>query len=264
MSGLWDNETCLTLIDAYESKRVLWDSTYEEYYNRIKKEDAWRSFRRERSKQKRSSKTGSGQHQAYVSKWFAFYRMKFLMDKSERNETRDSSNENRTQDVLDVENGDSQGINDNDASSEIRPAKQKSAKKKKIEYDNLMVMSAYELLKKTADSDDPYTSYGLHIANELKKYNKGTLACVKHAINNIIFQADMGNYSPNVNCRREYYNQPQQYGYTTSTSTVSSPPAPPSPTLESTNRQSLAETANADNQFTELESLLTCQNFFNI
>ncbi|CAG5022565.1 unnamed protein product [Parnassius apollo] len=113
MSGLWNNETCLTLIDAYESKRVLWDSTYEEYYNRIKKEDAWRdisdtlnisvddvkkivsltgSFRRERSKQKRSSKTGSGQDQAYVSKWFAFDRMKFLMDKSEPNETRDSSN----------------------------------------------------------------------------------------------------------------------------------------------------------------------------
>lgn len=44
MSDLWDNETCLTLIDAYESKRVLWDSTYEEYYNRIKKEDAWRDI----------------------------------------------------------------------------------------------------------------------------------------------------------------------------------------------------------------------------
>lgn len=34
----------------------------------------------------------SGQDQAYVSKWFAFDRMKFLMDKSEPNETRDSSN----------------------------------------------------------------------------------------------------------------------------------------------------------------------------
>ncbi|CAG5022563.1 unnamed protein product [Parnassius apollo] len=50
----------------------------------------------------------------------------------------------------------------------------KSAKKKKIEYDNPMVKSAYELLKKTADNDDPYTSYGLHIANELKKYDKAT------------------------------------------------------------------------------------------
>ncbi|CAB3222659.1 unnamed protein product [Arctia plantaginis] len=235
MSGLWDNETCLTLIDAYESKRVLWDSTYEEYYNRIKKEDAWRdisdtlnisvddvkkiivsltgSFRRERSKQKRSSKTVSGQDQAYVSKWFAFDWMKFLMDKSEPNETRDSSNDNRTKDVLDVENADNQGINDNEASSEMRPPNQKSAKKKKIEYDNPM--------------------------------------------------ADMGNYSPNVYCPSEYYNEPQQYGYTTSTSTVSSPPAPPSPTLESTNRPSPAETAKADNQFTESESLLTSQNFLN-
>ncbi|CAG5000458.1 unnamed protein product [Parnassius apollo] len=49
--------------------------------------------------------------------------------------------ENRTQDVLDVENADSQGINDNEASSEMRPPKQKSAKKKKIEYDNPMVKS---------------------------------------------------------------------------------------------------------------------------
>lgn len=169
--------------------------------------------------------------------------------------------ENRTHDVLDVENADSQGINDNEASSEMRPPKQKSAKKKKIEYDNPMVKSAYELLKKTADNDDPYTSYGLHIANKLKKYDKHTLACVKHAINNIMFQADIGNYSPNDYCPREYY---KQYGYTTSTSTVSSPPAPPSPTLESTNRPSPAETANADNPFTESESLFTSQKFFNI
>ncbi|RVE48499.1 hypothetical protein evm_006810 [Chilo suppressalis] len=60
------------------------------------------------------------------------------MDKSEPNETRDSSNENRTQDVLDVENADSQGINDNEASSETRPSKQKCSKKTKIEYDNPM------------------------------------------------------------------------------------------------------------------------------
>lgn len=53
--------------------------------------------------------------------------------------------ENRTQNVLDFENADSQGINDNEASSEMRPPTQKSAKKKKIEYDNPMVKSAYEL-----------------------------------------------------------------------------------------------------------------------
>ena len=36
--------------------------------------------------------------------------------------------------------------------------------------------------------------YGCHIANKLRKYKPKTRALVEHAINNIIFEADMGRY----------------------------------------------------------------------
>lgn len=79
---MWTNEKCVMLISLYESKRVLWDAKYEQYFNKQKKADAWRSisismeidvdeikkkmtsllgsFRRERSKVKRSMTTGKG------------------------------------------------------------------------------------------------------------------------------------------------------------------------------------------------------------
>lgn len=48
-------------------------------------------------------------------------------------------------------------------------------------------------------SNDPYYIYGQHISNELRKYDPRTLAHVKNAINNIIFEADMGKYQDLVN-----------------------------------------------------------------
>ena len=58
-----------------------------------------------------------------------------------------------------------------------------------------MLTEAYNLLHKRIDSPtDPYIIFGQHIANELRKYDPRTLAHVKHAINNIVFDADMGKY----------------------------------------------------------------------
>ncbi|KAL1497237.1 hypothetical protein ABEB36_008230 [Hypothenemus hampei] len=41
-------------------------------------------------------------------------------------------------------------------------------------------------------SNDPYITYALNMANELRKYDAQTRAHVKKAISNILFEADMG------------------------------------------------------------------------
>lgn len=56
-----------------------------------------------------------------------------------------------------------------------------------------MLEKAFTLLQNSAyDNTDPYFTYGQHVANEMRKYDSHTLAYVKKAINNILFDADMG------------------------------------------------------------------------
>ncbi|KAG6438900.1 hypothetical protein O3G_MSEX000311 [Manduca sexta] len=43
---------------------------------------------------------------------------------------------------------------------------------------------------------DPYFTFGQNLANELRKYDSRTLSYVKRAINNVIFEADLGKYTP--------------------------------------------------------------------
>ena len=79
-----DTESLRELVQLYESNRVLWDSKHSDYYNKCKREDAWRqisqqanipvkdlkkkiqsltgSFRREKSRVKKSQVTGSGKY----------------------------------------------------------------------------------------------------------------------------------------------------------------------------------------------------------
>lgn len=78
----WSNEKILKFIELYRSKLVLWDSKNPNYYNKFSKHDAWEelatamdistddcklkinsllsSFRREKTKIKRSHGTGTG------------------------------------------------------------------------------------------------------------------------------------------------------------------------------------------------------------
>lgn len=88
-------------------------------------------------------------------------------------------------------------------SPEAPPPKRRVKDSKSIssaatQQNQAMLVEAFDILKSSAAaSTDPYFSYGQHIANELRKYDPRTLAQVKHAINNVIFDADMGKYSYN-------------------------------------------------------------------
>ncbi|XP_071639782.1 uncharacterized protein [Temnothorax longispinosus] len=105
----WDQEICIQLINEYKNKEVLWNPRDSAYYNKIKKEDAWRelaektgksseevkkkieslkgSYRREKTRVKTSMGTGKGRHEIYKSKWFAYESLQFLEDKDEPRRT---------------------------------------------------------------------------------------------------------------------------------------------------------------------------------
>ncbi|XP_060809362.1 transcription factor Adf-1-like [Amyelois transitella] len=101
MSVVWGNDTVLLLIELYESRDLLWDTSHRDYRNKIKKNDAWEDiakalklprkeieakvhtlrsqFVRERKKVKSSKTTGSGREDMKSSAWFAYDAMKFLL-----------------------------------------------------------------------------------------------------------------------------------------------------------------------------------------
>lgn len=88
-----------------------------------------------------------------------------------------------------------------------------------------MLTKAFKILQETSQATDSYFSYGQHSANELRKYDSLTLIYVKQAINNIIFEADLGRFSP-------------LYGCTTQQSQ----------NLSNSNTDSLASTSTQDNE----------------
>lgn len=99
-------------------------------------------------------------------------------------------------------------------------------KKKKInaEENSPMLKKAFQVLTESAaSSSDPYYSFGQHVANELRKYDPRTLAYVKQAINNVIFEADLGKYSGYGYCTQNY--TPSHYSSTPS-------PQPPTPSSQ--------------------------------
>lgn len=86
------------------------------------------------------------------------------------------------------------------------------------------------MLKSTNDlATDPYFTYGQHIANELRKYDPQTLAYVKRAFSDVLFEADMGTlfyrYHPrNVESSTSVQSTGNvEYPGFTPTSTITSP-----------------------------------------
>ncbi|XP_076686022.1 uncharacterized protein LOC143378062 [Andrena cerasifolii] len=110
----WSDDQCLQLIGAYERQPILWKPSYPNHFSKNKKKDAWQaisreigidednirqkmmsllgSFRQQKSKGKRSIGTGKARHEVYRSKWFAFKRMHFLMDKNQPRRTVNTHN----------------------------------------------------------------------------------------------------------------------------------------------------------------------------
>ena len=232
-----NNDQCRVLIQKYESHRVLWDVKLKNYHNKEYREDAWKtisnemqipvcelkrkmtalmgSYRREKSRRKRRLRSAEGG--IYTSKWFAFDCFHFLSGKDAPSETtdttaaRDELEHSTAMDTSAEDKGTQTTICSDNRSIQtvsapvykIPTAPHRRKKRAADTNQDSMLTEACSLLYKRIDSPtDPYIIFGQHIANELRKYDPRTLAHVKHAINNIVFDADMGKY-----------NAPNNYGY---------------------------------------------------
>lgn len=74
-----------------------------------------------------------------------------------------------------------------------------------------MVSQTLEILQLSATaSKDPYFTYALNLANDLRKYDAHTLSYVKRAIANILFEADVGRLPsyPAASCGSDLHPQP--------------------------------------------------------
>lgn len=263
----WSVDMSLLLIDHYEQHPVLWDPKHPYYYSKNKKIDAWEaiaqslnldvkivrqkmvsllgSFRAQKSKGKKSIGTGANKKDVYISKWFAFERMHFLLDRDEPRssikmeaansdltnesgpssplsdeyhhepttiiETHDGSDmlllKNEQSDLSIDEMDDYNPREDSPLGKEIAgpsPLPKRTRKAKKLQNDH-RVEQAIGMLQDTQACaisrpqyvplmPDRFSTYGEHVANKLRTYSMRTQAIVEHAINNILFEADMGNY----------------------------------------------------------------------
>ncbi|XP_076384375.1 formin-like protein isoform X5 [Megalopta genalis] len=114
-----DNEKCKIFIEVYKRHRSLWDPKHYDYHNSAIRECSWReissilnlpvaelknkmkslmgTYRREKSRQKKSLITRSGKGDIYVSKWFAFDCFNFLSDRDNSNQTMEVLTKERVQ-----------------------------------------------------------------------------------------------------------------------------------------------------------------------
>ena len=67
-------------------------------------------------------------------------------------------------------------------------------RKKIISEEDPRIEEAFRILKKStaAETQNPYSAYGQHIAQKMMGYSSRTRILVEHAINNVLFEADMG------------------------------------------------------------------------
>lgn len=93
--------------------------------------------------------------------------------------------------------------------------------------ENRMLIDAYSILKKaSAPHTDHCETFGMHVASELRKYDNNTLPHVKRAILDVLFRADIGEFTPNHTVR----NTDGYYSSNLTTPTSSRDSYPPTPT----------------------------------
>ncbi|XP_069684004.1 uncharacterized protein [Periplaneta americana] len=221
-----NKEQSIRLIELYKNHSFLWDPKDEAYHKRVKRENAWKemsailqqpvstlkskmrtlmgSYRSERSREKKSRISGSGSVDIYESKWFAYKYFDFLKDKDNPNVTLDTVRSKESQEVTTELIRDTPPVtNTSTAASEDStfrtPTTKEDRKRKKVQdnsdSDKMMGQALHILQSSPNASNDPYFAFALNLANELRKYDAQTLAHVKRAIANILFEADMGRMS---------------------------------------------------------------------
>ncbi|XP_076766448.1 uncharacterized protein LOC143433171 [Xylocopa sonorina] len=205
----WSKDMGYTLVRLYRNKEIIWNPQNPEYHQKDKRNDAWQelatelsavikkpvsaleckrkmdailsSFRREKGKVKRLSETVEGDERPQGSTWFLYDSLTFLINKdgyrSRSSVKRDTANP---------------------------PAAKISKSQPRTERTEQFVETTG-----TPNADECY-SYGMFVANKLKRYSCHSRSVVQHAISEILYKADLG-----------YYNRAQAISATTQTEIVS-------------------------------------------
>ncbi|XP_063917034.1 uncharacterized protein LOC135132768 [Zophobas morio] len=229
----WDRDKCLELIDQYEKYPVLWNPKHGLYYNKTKKNDAWTSideimgcfegeakrkmdsilssFRREKGKGKKSVGAGKGRHKVYVSKWFAFSRLAFLLDRDEPRMTGDSI------EVPDCEDESTESVSsplgDNtdltqlsetssvltaSSSTTIRTSSQGRKRGRVIDPQEVLLNTIDEKSSQSTNYErDRFTVLGEHIGMKLRTLAPSQRIIAEKLINDVLFEAELNNLNRN-------------------------------------------------------------------
>ncbi|XP_045476997.1 uncharacterized protein LOC123682436 isoform X2 [Harmonia axyridis] len=198
-----------------------------------------------------------GTDEPYISKWFAYQHFEFLKNRDvtsnttldiaptrECEEATEDNNPQLTDQATDIDNPiggvpsqypppASQVVPSpmntaRDDSFESSPAK-RGLKRKRIgpkDDTQEMMSTALQVLKSSIrTSSDPHFTYALYLADEMRKYDPPTLASVKRAFANIIYDADMSMAKGSKNLQSE---GPASFGASTSgrSTPVSEGPSP--------------------------------------
>lgn len=155
--------------------------------------------------------------------------------------------------------------NDQSVQSNVQTTRNRTKKRKKTTFNNADDISddtlseAFQLLQQCAQPPQPdtdsYITFGQYISTELRKYDAVTLAYVKNAISQVIFEADTGRYSnygyytpypstPSASTSSHTPVSPPQASQLASTSLLTPVPPPqasPSAHLASTSSQSQSQ-----------------------
>ncbi|KAJ8920507.1 hypothetical protein NQ315_005376 [Exocentrus adspersus] len=230
MDYYWSNEASLALIEEYKNQPVLWNTRHGYHYSKVRKQEAWEtiaynmqagvnevrqkmnslmgSFRRERSKMRR----GEGSYAyGYNSKWFAFDKMSFLLERHEDCSPNDQINLEQLQVKLedDAEPDLALDSDSNLLEEELKEATGEPSIGFKREPEKIITSPTQPPQKKrktkhfnnVIDQDEIYfpdheecNVYGHYIVSKLRKFGPKTRAFVQHAINNVLFEADLGKY----------------------------------------------------------------------
>ncbi|XP_022835378.1 uncharacterized protein LOC111362858 [Spodoptera litura] len=219
MSFKWNDETVLQLINYFQDNEILWNIKHADHKNRSKRTVALNSiaisfgidrteverklknvtshYFREKKKVEESATAADGLR--YESKWFAYKPLQFLRGKNKSHET---------------------------LNSEITGSQKKDetscSRNKRCNHDGDSDIS--ELLKVLKDNisatkpvRDDASLFGDYIASKIRKMDPTTTSTVEHLIQNIIYQAELGNYSHGSST--QVSNSPEcsgKVGFTTS------------------------------------------------
>nr|XP_021202202.1 uncharacterized protein LOC110384835 [Bombyx mori] len=175
-------------VSLYKNHNILWDPKRSSHYNKSEREAAWRdiaaassievedfkkkntsllgSFRREKSRTRKSLLAGTGPEDVYKSKWFAFDTFEFFNERNLPQTAADS--------MLEAFQAQEGSTSNSETSSHIKPTKK--IKRKLNNNHSASEALAQIRTQPESSSADHYASFGNYVANELRKYDKITLA----------------------------------------------------------------------------------------